>query len=523
MNSLINEINSLIQRRQLGEAAGLCDQFIAAYPKNATGWFRLGQIRQINCDFDGMLECARRVIAIMPDAPAGYLQEIDALIHGGRADEAVLKIAAQEKRSKDDVQTLNQLADFYTHAGQFEAAGRCYQRTRELWPTEPKLLYNCAASAIALGKLDEAEDLFNQVLDMDPHDYDAYYNRATLRKQTAENNHIEELLSCIKDGIRNPAGEVKVYYALAKVYEDIGEHKKSFASLTKGADRRNSMLQYDVAEDVDAMAAIKEVMSDNFFEDGVIVDDDPGPIFIMGLPRSGTTLVDRIVSSHSAVDSLGEINDFALSLMGEIGPSKGKLDLIAKSAHMDFEKLGAKYLSSIQARNGNAAYLIDKTPANFLYIGLIAKALPNAKILHMRRNPMDSCYAMYKTLFRMGYPFSYSLDNLARYYEAYDALMRHWQAMLPGRVYDIDYENLVQNPEQVSRNIVTHCGFDWQAECLDFHLNKSPTATASAAQVRRPINRDSVEKWRAYTNELQPLKQALEAAGFKIKKASAEL
>ncbi|NOZ65482.1 MAG: sulfotransferase [Alphaproteobacteria bacterium] len=139
----------------------------------------------------------------------------------------------------------------------------------------------------------------------------------------------------------------------------------------------------------------------------------------------------------------------------------------------------------------------------------------------MRRNPMDSCYAMYKTLFRMGYPFSYSLDNLAHYYEAYEGLMRHWQAMLPGRVYDIDYEDLVQNPEQVSRNIVAHCGLDWQAECLDFHLNKSPTATASAAQVRRPINRDSVEKWRAYADELQPLKQALEAAGIKIKKASA--
>ncbi|NOZ65480.1 MAG: tetratricopeptide repeat protein [Alphaproteobacteria bacterium] len=231
MNSLINQINSLIQHRQLGEAAVLCDQFIAAYPENATGWFRLGQIRQMNCDFDGMLDCARQVIAKMADSPAGYLQEIDALIHGGRADEAVLKIAAQEERSKDDVQTLNQLADFYTHAGQFEAAGRCYQRTRVLWPTEPKVLYNCAASAIALGKLDEAEDLFNQVLDTDPHDYDAYYNRATLRKQTANNNHIEELLSCIKDGIRNPAGEVQVYYALAKEYEDIGEHGKSFASL----------------------------------------------------------------------------------------------------------------------------------------------------------------------------------------------------------------------------------------------------------------------------------------------------
>jgi len=521
MNSLINQINSLIQCRQLGEAAALCDQFIAAWPDNATGWFRLGQIRQMNCDFDGMLDCARQVTAIMPDSPAGYLQEIDALIHAGRADEALLKIAAQEKRSKDDVQTLNQLADFYTHAGQFEAAGRCYQRSRAICPTDPKILYNCAASAIVLGQLDEAEDLFNQVLDTDPDDYDACYNRATLRRQTADNNHIEELLSCIDSGIRNPAGEVQVYYALAKEYEDIGAHQKSFACLTKGADRRNSMLRYDVAGDVDAMAAIKNTMSGDFFASGVTVQDGPGPIFIMGLPRSGTTLLDRILSSHRAVDSLGEINDFALSLMGEIGPSSGKLELIAKSAHMDFDRLGAKYSRSIHARNGNAAYLIDKTPANFLYIGLIARALPNARILHMRRNVMDSCYAMYKTLFRMGYPFSYSFENLARYYAAYDGLMRHWQDMLPGRVYDIDYENLVQNPEQVSRDIVAHCGLDWQADCLDFHLNKSPSATASAAQVRQPINQDSVEKWRAYADELQPLKQALEAAGIKIRKAAA--
>lgn len=516
MTSVIQQINELIKGRQLAQAEKLCRGVLDHEADNEAVWFRLGQVFQLKFDFDGMLDCARRVVGINSAGISGYLQEIDALIQSGRVNEACGKLGALEQKAGKNPQIWQHLAEFYTQAGQYGEAEKCYAEARTLQPDDPKILYNCATAAISLGKFEEAEAFFNQVLKINPHDYDAYYNRATLSKKTAENNHIDELLARIKGGIKHPAGEVQVYYALAKEYEDIGEPEKSFSFLQKGADRRQGLLQYKVAEDEGVASALQKAMPGSFFEGQITQQDSPGPVFIVGLPRSGTTLVDRILSSHSKVESLGEINDFALSMMRTAGPSAGKIDLINKTTNMDFDLLAERYLASTRSRRPDIPCLIDKTPANYLYIGLIVRALPTAKIIHVRRNPMDSCYAMYKTLFRMGYPFSYNFENLARYYSAYHGLMAHWQNVLGGRILDVDYENLIENQEMVSRQIIEHCALEWEPGCLDFHLNESPTATASAAQVRQPLYRGSVEKWRAYEKELLPLKQMLEKAGINL-------
>jgi hypothetical protein len=243
----------------------------------------------------------------------------------------------------------------------------------------------------------------------------------------------------------------------------------------------------------------------------------PGPIFVLGLPRSGTTLVDRILSSHEAVESLGEINDFALSLMRLAGQAGGKGELIRRSAGLDPHALGEAYLDSIAGYGATRALTIDKTPVNFLYIGLILRALPQAKIVHLRRHPMASGYALYKTLFRMGCPFSYDLSDLAAYQAAYLQLMDHWRTVAPGRILDVDYESLVSDQEAVSRRIIAHCELDWRDECLRFHENASPAATASAAQVRRPLYASSIDQWRRYRRQLQPLADGLAACGVDLK------
>lgn len=525
MTSVIQQINDLIKGRQLAQADKLCRAVLDREPENDAVWFRLGQVLQLKFDFEGMLDCARRVIGINPASISGYLQEIDGLIQGGYVEDACGKLGALAQKAGKNAQIWQHLAEFYTQAGQYEDAENCYAKARLLQPDDSKILYNSATAAISLGKFEEAEAFFNQVLTLNPHDYDAYYNRATLRKNTPDDNHIEGLLARVKGGIKHPSGEVQVYYALAKEYEDIGDYEKSFSFLKRGADRRQSLLQYKVTEDEDVIKAIQKTMSGDFFEgqpapEANLAPIFPGPIFIVGLPRSGTTLVDRILSSHSQVDSLGEINDFALSMMRTAGPSAGKIDLINKTAEMDFKLLGERYLASTRSRRPDVPYLIDKTPANYLYIGLIVRALPTAKIIHVCRNPMDSCYAMYKTLFRMGYPFSYSLENLARYYTAYRSLMNHWQDVLGGRILDVKYEDLIANQEKVSRQIIDHCALEWEPDCLDFHLNKSPTATASAAQVRQPLYSGSVEKWRVYEKELLPLKQALETGGISLQECA---
>ena len=187
----------------------------------------------------------------------------------------------------------------------------------------------------------------------------------------------------------------------------------------------------------------------------------------------------------------------------------------AASLKMDFSRLGRNYIAAArQATDSTSPHFIDKLPLNFLYCGLIHRALPNAKIIHMVRNPLDTCYAVYKTLFGQAYPFSYDLDELANYYIAYRKLMTHWQKVIPGVIIDIAYEDVVADFEQQARRLIDNCGLDWEPECLEFHKSKAVSTTASAVQIRQPVYTSSIQKWRYYERQLAPLKARLVAAGL---------
>jgi hypothetical protein len=220
---------------------------------------------------------------------------------------------------------------------------------------------------------------------------------------------------------------------------------------------------------------------------------------------------------------LGEVNDLAFAITRLVAASVGaavgpgnRPALVEAAAGLDVRALGDEYLRRVAGYPRERAKFIDKTPWNFLYLGLIAKALPNARIIHVRRKPMDSCFALYKTLFRDGSPYSYDLGDLARYYLAYHALMQHWRSVLPGRFLEVDYERLVASQEAVTRELLAYCELPFEAQCLEFHRNAAPAATASAAQVREPIHARSVQIWQRYATQLAPLADALRAGGLAI-------
>ncbi|HSM68281.1 MAG TPA: sulfotransferase, partial [Xanthomonadales bacterium] len=310
--------------------------------------------------------------------------------------------------------------------------------------------------------------------------------------------------------------EVPLCYALAKEYEDLGDHRRSIRYLQQGAARRREQLSYRVGEDVETMRRIRKVFTPEHMQATRRGPDEPGPILVLGLPRSGTTLVDRILASHDQVSSLGEVNNLAFAVIGASGEARDKLDLVERSAQADFEALGATYLKGTRGFGEPGPYLVDKTPLNFLYLGLVWLSLPGAKVVHLRRHPMDACYAMYKTLFRAGYPYSYDLDDLGRYYLAYRKLMNHWRQALPGFIHDVDYETLVAQQESTSRELLDFCGLDWEDGVLEFHRHSGAAATASAAQVRQPIYTSSVGRWRHYERQLQPLAEHLTLNGVCI-------
>lgn len=437
------------------------------------------------------------------------LEAIRALVTAGARMEALARLDSLQRGLRDP-RLWQQAGEVRTACLDFHGAVSCYRRAVRLAPDEPHALYNLAAALIATGDLEEAEQLFARVLRLDPGDYDAWWNRSSLRRWTAAENHVEGLRAALQSTAHGP-GRTALGYALAKELEDLGRHAESFEALREAAATRRRGLAYRVEMDIEAMALIQETFTARRLA-GVSVSAEPGPIFLMGLPRSGTTLVDRILSSHSRVESLGEISDFALCLTRLIsGPDKGAL--IRAAAEMDFARLGQAYGEAIRSYGRTTLFLIDKTPANYLYVGLIALALPGARIVHVERDPMDNGYALFKTLFRTGCPYSYDLTDLGRYVAAQRRLMAHWRSVLPNRMVEVRYEDLVRRPADEARRLLAGVGLDWEPACLAFHENRAPTATASAAQVRRPIYRTSVELWRRYEDELAPLARTLAAEG----------
>jgi len=443
------------------------------------------------------------------------LRRVEELLARGDTTAARDQLDQLAELANDNARLAHDVAQLYMRFNDARQAAGFYARAVALDPGCTAYRYNQSTALIALGQMKEAEAALDEVIAAQPGDGDAWYNRATLRRQTPERNHVAAIEHELqRPGLRRQ-DEVPLCYALAKELEDLGEFERSFAALSRGAAARRSMLSYRVEGDEAIMHDMRTAFSREWVHEPASGCDDRRPIFVVGLPRSGTTLVDRILSSHSAIGSRGESADLALALMKAAGPCRSKTELLERSTRLDPRVLGEAYCATLSTYAGER--VVDKTPANFLYLGLIARALPNARIVYVRRQPMDVCYAIYKTLFRMAYPFSYDLGDLGRYWLAFDALMRHWQdALPPGRMQVVDYEQLVSMPEETSRALIEHAGLPWEDACLRFDKNPLPSLTASAAQVRQPIYRSSVDAWRHHQRGLAPLAGLLRSAGIAI-------
>ena len=300
--------------------------------------------------------------------------------------------------------------------------------------------------------------------------------------------------------------------------------REAFEHLATANAEHKRSIRYDFAQDAAIFDAIEALFGGNIAAlAGGAGNPDPAPIFVVGMPRTGTTLVDRILSSHPQVSSAGELQAMPLSVKQLAGtPSRTVIDpdTIAASASLDPRALGDAYLArAAHHLAGDAPHFTDKLPANFLYVGHIARALPNARIVCLRRNPMDTIWSNTKNLFASQsayYAYSYDLMDTARYYLRFSRLMGLWDTMLPGRVLQLSYERLVAEQEEQTRRLLGHCGLAWDDACLAFHENSAAVATPSAAQVRRPLNADGIGKWRTHEARLRPVADWLAAQGVTI-------
>lgn len=419
--------------------------------------------------------------------------------------------------SPSDAMQLDTLGVIYTLANAHGKAREAFQRAAARAPDSAHHRYNLASSLIATGRFADAERELETCLALDARTWRAHFTLAHARRQTPDSNHIERLLSLLPQTEGDSHAQMNMHLALAKEYEDTGEYAKALDHLTQGKAAGGKQRGYRRERDRAMFDALMHAFPMPLESEAGY--DSSEPIFILGMPRSGTTLVERIVSSHPDVQSAGELQNFGLVLKRLSGSRTSMLldeDTIVRALQIDPVQLGQQYVASTRPGTGSRPHFIDKLPHNFLYAGFIARALPKAKIICLKRDPMDVCLSNFRQLFSLTapyYDYSFDLEDTGHYYAAFERLMAHWQRVLPGRILEVDYEALVDDQEGQSRRIIAFCRLPWNEACLDFHENRSPVSTASAVQVREPINRRSLQRWKRYGAPMDALRALLQREG----------
>jgi tetratricopeptide (TPR) repeat protein len=414
---------------------------------------------------------------------------------------------------------LNMAGLAYSTLGLHERAWPLYQRANELQPGVPLFQANLAACAVYLGKFEEARAIYQALLERVPTHQRNHYQLARL-EQARDATHIDQMKVVLRSTNLPPDKNIFLYYALGKELEDLGQWEEAFHYYKLAGDAVTSVANYDVAADLELIDKIIEVCDAGWLASGPdsVPTEVAGktPIFIVGLPRTGTTLTERILARHSQVESIGETQLLQMTLRSVSGvESIDSINsaMIEAAARKDIELVANGYLNAVAYRLGDKPYFIEKLPENFLYLGFIARTWPNARLIYLRRHPMDTCFAMYKQSF---FKFAYTLENLGRYYVAHDGLLRHWRRLLGNRLIEIEYESLVADQEGQTRMLLAKLGLDFEPACLEFEKNEAASATASSVQVREKIHARSVNRWKYFERELQPLRQMLESAGIAI-------
>ncbi|HEX7814434.1 tetratricopeptide repeat-containing sulfotransferase family protein [Dyella sp.] len=418
-----------------------------------------------------------------------------------------------------DPGNLDTLGVVFTQTHAHDLAARMFRRATELVPRHAPYRFNLATALVAEGDIDEAERQLEASIAIDPRYWKAHLTLAQLRKQTPSSNHLERLEPLLAQHGHVAEAQTYLHMAMAKEYEDLGDFPNAFRHFTHGKAAGKNERGYSIDDDEAIFRALENVYP--------LQDAKPGsttrePIFIVGMPRTGTTLLERILSSHPDVYSAGELQNFAMAYKyAAQSPTPTLLDpeTIGLAHRVDWQHLGETYLSSTRPATGNRPHFIDKLPHNFLFVGFIAQALPHAKIVCLRRDPVDTCLSNFRQLFAATAPYyGYSFDLLdtGRYYVMFDRLMAHWRKAFPGRVLEVQYESLVDNQEAISRELLAFCELPWDDACLRFEDNPAPVNTASAVQVRAPVYRTAMKRWKKYEPQLGELLALLRDAGIAV-------
>lgn len=512
---LLAEALRLRRSGQLTDAIGVARRLTETDPRRLDGWFVWGT----SALAAGRLSEAEQVLGegvrrASPDARARFLvPRARTLTALGRSAEAVA-VAREAVPGVTQAADFNTLSAVLSQANLPEEALPLSEKAVALDPSASDAWNNLGSLYQFLGRMGEAEAAYERAIATGPNAA-AHLALARVRKWSAADHHVDRLKTV---PLVSPLDEARIAYALFKELDDLGQTDEAWQALTRGAAATKSAIGgWDVAQEAETVAAWMTSFSAPSPISGSIGGKPPRRLFIVGLPRSGTTLIERILAAHSQVQALGELQTFGLAVKRASQSRTPHLldaDTVHRAADADPAEIAALYdAETAFLWDGRSRVTIDKLPHNSDYCGLIRRAFPDATIVHVRRDPMDSLFGAYRLLFAHAHKWSYDLEDLAGHYDRYRRLMAHWQALDPA-IVDISLEALIADPESEIRRLLSACGLPFEPACLSPHEAKGAVATASSAQVRKPINAEGISVWRRYERGLKPLHERLQSMGY---------
>jgi len=503
----------LVKAGKIGPAERLARDFLKEHPTDVIAIRLLADIGTRVGVLDEAQKLLERCLGLDPGFDLARLNYANVLKKRENLELALEQIDRLLKKDPKRFGFLVTRAGILIQMGDFDRAVPAYQYLVDNFPPRPKITLGYGHSLKTIGRLDDAIQAYRKTIEQQPSFGDAYWSLANLKTFRFEDGDMDSMRAELEKDDCNQEDYFHLCFALGKAYQDRKQFDESYHYYKLGNDLKKNHERYDADVMSKAMSSAKEVCRGKFLTADAGCPA-PDPIFIVGLPRSGSTLLEQILASHSKVDGTKELIHI-LAIVRRLSGKRKRTDesryphILKELSAGDRRAFGEEYLEKSAIQRGSAPHFVDKAPNNFLHIGLINMILPNAKIIDARRHPMGACFSGYTQLFAKGQAFTYGLNNIGRYYCDYVSIMDHWDDVLPGKVLRVEYEDVVDDTENQIRRILDYCELPFEQNCLEFYRTDRAIRTPSSEQVRQPIYRGGLDMWRNYEPHLDKLKESL--------------